>query len=190
MSPESFSFVSTATSNSNQQTIRIPTPAAGANVDIASVAGGKLELDFDPGNATISRSGNDLVFEVDGGGRVTITDFFVVGDQTLPSLVLSSGDEVASAYYLANFNIDLETAAGPGAGAPGGIGRLGSPGSFYRDRATEITEEFPTGPELPFGTVDFTDSAADESPPKFTVAAHNDEISSEPANRWSSWLTI
>lgn len=114
MSPESFSFMPTATSNFNRQTIRIPTPAAGASLDVASVADGKIELDFDPGNAAVSRSGNDLVFEIDGGGRVAITDFFVAGGRTLPSLVLPSGDEVASADYLANFNIDLETAGGNG----------------------------------------------------------------------------
>ncbi|MDL2209404.1 type I secretion C-terminal target domain-containing protein [Desulfovibrio sp. OttesenSCG-928-O18] len=164
MSPESSRSASAA--NSNQQTIRIPAPAAGSNVDIASVAGSKLALDFDPGTATVSRSGNDLVFEVDGGGRVTVTDFFVVGDQALPSLVLPSGDEVASADYLANFNIDLETAAGPGAGAgaPGGgageyaddpgalidgISRLGSLGTMYWNQGTEVPEEIRSETEYP-----------------------------------------
>ena len=43
---------------------------------------------FDSANASFSRSGNSLVFETPGGGSVTVTDFFVVGDQSLPTYTI------------------------------------------------------------------------------------------------------
>ncbi|MDL2271523.1 VWA domain-containing protein [Desulfovibrio sp. OttesenSCG-928-I05] len=154
MAPESIS------NSSNQQAIKVPAPLTGESLDVASVAGGILELGFDPGAATASRSGNDLVFDVDGGGTVTLTDFFVVGDEALPSLVLPSGDEVASADYLASFDIDISTAAGPAAGPAGnpssgsgeygdesgslinGVARIGSLGTNQWGRATDPSVEY------------------------------------------------
>ena len=85
------------TSNSTSGSIiQVAKPQAGAEVSIASEAGAKLALGFDPASATVSRSGNDLVFDLDDGSKVTLSDFFVVGDQALPSLVFPSGDEVAA----------------------------------------------------------------------------------------------
>ena len=79
------------------QTVSVPMPDSGAQAAVASSAGGMLDLGFDPGTATTSRVDNSLVFEVDGGGTVTLTDFFAVGDQTLPTLRLPDGTLVSIA---------------------------------------------------------------------------------------------
>ena len=81
MAPES------NTPNTNtpiRQNVAVPKPDAGANVTIDSSAGGQLQLGFDPSVATPTRSGNDLSFDVEGGGKVTVKDFFAVGDESLP----------------------------------------------------------------------------------------------------------
>lgn len=154
MAPES-----TSASTVSNQTIQIAKPAAGETLNITSVPGGNLAFSFDPAAATITRTGNDLMVEVDGGGTVRLSDFFVVGDQPLPSLTMPDGVSVASADFLSNFNIELETAAGPGAGAGAagsgageyaddagslvdGIDRLGSLGTDYWGYESDVTEQF------------------------------------------------
>ena len=145
------------------QAIQITRPAAGENASFESQGGARLVFDFDPATATVSRAGNDLVFQMDDGGSVTLARFFEVGGQTLPSLVLPAGDEVASADFLSAFDINLETAAGPGASSsaasggsgeyaddPGalidGISRLGSLGTIFWGRETEVPEYYSSIP--------------------------------------------
>ncbi|SBW06236.1 hypothetical protein KL86DPRO_20627 [uncultured delta proteobacterium] len=154
MAPES-----TSVSTVSNQTIQIAKPAAGETLNITSVPGGNLAFSFDPAAATITRTGNDLMVEVDGGGTVRLNDFFVVGDQSLPSLTMPDGVSVASADFLSSFNIELETAAGPGAGAGAagsgageyaddagslvdGVDRLGSLGTDYWGYESEIPEQY------------------------------------------------
>jgi|GEM_PF-6912210 len=150
---------STVTGNVPGQAINIPNilrPDSGTGITIASSAGGVLDLPFDPSTATAHRVDNNLVFELDSGGTVTVTDFFVVGDQSLPSLRLPDGTEVASADFFAGSDLDMTTAAGPAAAAPmggganyaddsgnlmGGLDRLGSLGTDYWARGTEAPEE-------------------------------------------------
>jgi hypothetical protein len=128
-------------------------PDSGTQTAIVSSAGGILDLGFDPGTATTSRVDNNLVFEVDGGGTVTITDFFVVGDQALPTLRLPDGTLVASADFFDGSGLDMSTAAGPTAAGPtpgsgtsyaddsgslmGGVDKFGMLGTDYWSRATE-----------------------------------------------------
>ncbi len=102
MAPESntpnagASAAGTAAAAPIRQNVAVPKPATGADVSVASSAGGQLQLGFDPGAATTTRSGNDLNFAVDGGGKVVVKDFFAVGDESLPSLKLPDGTVVAS----------------------------------------------------------------------------------------------
>ena len=148
--------VTTNTVAAAGQTVSVPRPDSGAQAAIASSAGGVLELGFDPGAATASRVDNSLVFEVDGGGTVTLTDFFAVGDQTLPSLQLPDGTIVASADFFADSDLDISTAAGPAAAGPppgsgtsyaddtgslmGGLDKFGMLGTDYWTRGTEVAE--------------------------------------------------
>ena len=117
------------------QTVAVPTPALGSEIAIASAPNGVMAFSFDPSAATITRVDNSLVFDVDGGGAVTITDYFVVGDQSLPMLRLPDGTEIdAEAFFTAmGSDLDLSTAAGPAAGPPPG-GR----GSSYADDAGSL----------------------------------------------------
>ncbi|MDL2210329.1 hypothetical protein LJC26_05955 [Desulfovibrio sp. OttesenSCG-928-O18] len=165
-----------ANAASAQGVLTVPTPAAGDTLSLTMVPGSGLHLSFNPDQATASRSGNDLTFELDNGGSVTITDFFVVGEGgQLPTLILPDGEEVPAAVALAGGDMDLSTAAGPAAGSdpgsginayaddPGslidGISRLGSLGTIYWTRETEVPEaysdfEYPGGS---FGLDDMTD---------------------------------
>ncbi|SBW07740.1 hypothetical protein KL86DPRO_30109 [uncultured delta proteobacterium] len=140
--------------------LSVPAPKAGDALAVEMIPGSAVELPFNPGDATASRVGNDLVFEQEDSGSVSINNFFVVEDGGgLPSLILPGGEEVAAADALAGSGVELETAAGPGAAgnAPGsgsgeyaddpgslvdGISRLGSLGTIYWDRATEVPEQY------------------------------------------------
>ncbi len=153
MSPES-----SATPTAPTRVIHVPAPTAGQTVSVESSGAGNVQLSFDPSGATYGRSGNNLVFESDNGGRVVLTDFFVVGERPLPSLTLPGGATVAAADLFKG--MDLSTAAGPAAGpsaaaAGGGEGeyadnagslldgvdKLGSLGTVHWGRAIEAPLE-------------------------------------------------
>lgn len=91
--------------------VLISKPSSGETLRVASTPGGVIGFGFDPATSSILRSANDLVLEVGDGGSVRLTNFFVVGDQPLPSLALPGGTNVAAAEYLARFGIDLNPAA-------------------------------------------------------------------------------
>ena len=171
MAPESNAPAAGNTAVAPRQNVTVPAPAAGANTTVDSSAGGQLQLTFDPSTANVDRSGNDLTFQVDGGGTVTVRDFFAVGDESLPSLRLPDGTVVASTDFFEGSGLDMTTAAGPGAGAgaagsgageyaddPGsgilGIDRFGKLGTDWWGRSFERGEEY-LGNEGPGGTVSF-----------------------------------
>lgn len=109
-------------------------PAAGAAV-VASRPGQAFVFDFDLENATFTRSGNNLVIQADNGASVTLSDYFAVGDESLPNLVLADGSVVSGNDFLAQFSdLDLSTAAGPA----GGGAAAGSGAGEYADAAGEL----------------------------------------------------
>lgn len=118
----------------NSRTIHIPAPSSGEIFTATTVPGGTVSLGFDPATATINRVDNNLEFLTDEGGAVQLVDFFVVGDQPLPSLTLPDGDTVASSEFLSAFDIDIETAAGPATDDPG------SGSGEYADDAGSLIE--------------------------------------------------
>ncbi|MCL1915157.1 MAG: hypothetical protein FWG17_00385 [Desulfovibrionaceae bacterium] len=109
----------TATPTPTGRVVEVPSPAANQNLNIISPVGGILVLPFDASEAAFVRQGNDLVLEKDGG-TVTMSDFFAVGDGSLPSLQLPDGAVISSADFLASMDIDVTTAAGD----MGATGRL------------------------------------------------------------------
>ncbi|MDL2272576.1 hypothetical protein LJC23_06040, partial [Desulfovibrio sp. OttesenSCG-928-I05] len=150
MSPES-------TARAAGTVIAVAAPASGASLTVQSEANAILDLAFNPAEATMGREGNDLVFELDGGGTVTLQNFFEVGDESLPDLRFPDGTEVASLDFLSGVDFDISTAAGPAGGqgnpssgsgeysddpgaAVNGINRIGMLGTDYWGRATEIPE--------------------------------------------------
>ena len=139
--------------------VTVPAPASGAEVSVASEAGGNLIFGFDPATATATRpeGSNDLVFDVDGGGKVTLSGFFEVGDNTLPNLTLPDGTVVAAADFFQGSDLDMTTAAGPGAGSAAsggtsydddggallaGLDKYGMLGTDYWGRGTAVAAEF------------------------------------------------
>ena len=180
--------------NSSTKVVTVPMPLPGNALAVDMVPGNALQLPFDPGSANASRAGSDLVFEVENGGSITINNFFAAGEGgELPALILPGGMEVSSASVFGEDRFDLSTAAGgdgnntaesSGTGDyaddPGsllnGIDRLGSLGTMYWDRTTEVPEEY-TGPERPAGSftldgqtdlgglIGFTDSVYEDGLP-------------------------
>ena len=112
-------------------TLAVPKPDAGAEISVPSSPGGVLEFEFDPSQATVTREDYNLVFEVDGGGKVVVQDYFIVGDESLPDLKIpalegeSEATLIASTDFFAGSDLDMSTAAGETSAPPSG----GSDGS-------------------------------------------------------------
>ena len=150
----------TNSTGTNVASVHVPMPLRGDNLAVDMIPGNAVQLPFNPESADASRAGNDLVFEMEDGGSVTVNNFFIVEDGgDLPTLILPDGVEVASAEVFDASVMDLTTAAGgqsnsttgdsgsgdysDDAGALiGGIGRLGALGTFYWNRSTEVSEEY------------------------------------------------
>ena len=138
--------------------LAIPYPLSGQTYSVDMIPAGAVRLSFNPDDATVTRSGDNLTFVLEQGGSVTINDFFVVEDGgDLPELILPDGAVVPAALAFGDSDLDLTTAAGPGAtgAAPGngasdyadnpgslieGIDRLGSLGTDYWGRGTEYSD--------------------------------------------------
>jgi VCBS repeat-containing protein len=182
--PTSSNAGNTAAPRPGGRTVAVPRPEQGAEVIVQSSPGGRLDFGFDPGEATAARpeNSNDLVFDVEGGGKVTISGFFEVGNESLPTLSLPDGVEVAAADFFAGSDMDMTTAAGPGRASGsgtsyddnagsllGGLDMYGKLGTDQWGRATENTLEI-QGTEFPGGTFSFsvgttgTETADDERP--------------------------
>ena len=146
---------------SHEQTGKVVVPAPDQQrqeVEVPIELAAKVQLEFDPGTASAERVDNNLVFTFDDGKKVTLVDFFVTEGNPLPALELPGGAEVASADILAALNpdMDLKTAAGPGARSGGtsyaddpgdlldGLGRLGSLGTDQWGRSTDAPTIAPT----------------------------------------------
>ena len=68
---------STTTAAQRGAVLAVPAPAANETLRVDMVPGSEVQLPFEPGQTTVSRSENSLVFELDNGGTVTINNFFV-----------------------------------------------------------------------------------------------------------------
>lgn len=156
----------------SNKVINITATAPGTKETIESTAGGKIQFGYDPANASFERVDNSLVITANDGGSVVLENYFVVGDQPLPDFVLPDGTVVAGADFLQAQagNMDLSTAAGRTAAAPGsggtnydddagsllgGVDKLGSQGTDYWDRGTRTTET-DLGLEVPGATIGLT----------------------------------
>ena len=154
--------------SSNGANIAIPTPSAGQVLSVPSSPGGNLVFSFDPVEAEFSRQDNAVSIKVNGG-EVVLEDFFVVGENALPTFTLPDGTVVDPTDIFAD--MDLATAAGPAfSGAEnsglnayaddpgallGGVDRLGSLGTMYWDRNTEVPENYTGVAERPGGLFSF-----------------------------------
>ena len=80
----------------DRQRIAVPRPGQGADLVIQSFSGCQLDLGFDLDTVTARRSGNDLIFQVDSGGKVTFKEFFAVDYASMPTLRQPDGTVVPS----------------------------------------------------------------------------------------------
>ncbi|WP_027187982.1 Calx-beta domain-containing protein [Desulfovibrio cuneatus] len=160
----------------NSSPVVVPGVQANQEISIPAVAGAEVQFQFDPTSATVTRVDNSLVFTLDNGGKVTITDFFVTDGQPLPMLALPDGQVVPSEAVLAGLNgdMDLSTAAGPAARPPssggtsyedsagsliGGTDRLGSLGTDGWGNSLSQPEQGIGTLEVPGGTFSFDASS-------------------------------
>ena len=100
-------------------------PGAGQVRVVEAAAGALFELAFAAEDASLARSGNDLVFNFENGGRIVLAGFFAAGDtDALPQFTLPEGGTISGYEFLAALDPDLLPAAGPGAGGAtgGGVG--------------------------------------------------------------------
>ena len=100
----------------SRSVVRVGLPAAGTTRSISLSAGAALELGFPEGEAIFERSGKDLLIGLNGGGSVTVGNFFAVGE--LPVMKLHDGVEVAGKEFLSlqSPDMDLSPASGPTSG--------------------------------------------------------------------------
>ncbi|MDL2216196.1 hypothetical protein LJB81_00515, partial [Desulfovibrio sp. OttesenSCG-928-M14] len=115
----------------SQQSTLVPFPEKGETIALTVEPGANLLFAFDPGMALASRTGNDLVFETEDGGTVTITDFFIAPDDSLPDLIMPDETVIAAVDFFSGSDLDLATASGDaGASTGGGTGYNDDPGSL------------------------------------------------------------
>ena len=110
MAPES---TIPTTTEAPHRILQAPKPQAGQAVTVHSTAGAEITLGFEPGEATMSREGENLSFRFNDGGSVVLTNFFAVGSQPLPNFKLPDGAEVSSRDFFATLDVGFSTAAGP-----------------------------------------------------------------------------
>ncbi len=93
-----------------------------------------VQLNFNPADVTVERVDNNLIFKLADGQEVIIEDFFVTDGEALPALAFLDGTKVESKDFLLalDANMDISTAAGPTAAAPG------SGGTNYEDYSGEL----------------------------------------------------
>ncbi len=94
--------------------INLSRPAAGASQNIPCAPDARFVFDFPTTDATMTRSGEDLVFSFVDGASVVLQDFYgTYNKDQLPSFAME-GVEVAAADFFAAMNQeDLMPAAGP-----------------------------------------------------------------------------
>ncbi len=153
----------------NQKLIR---PGAGEQVALPVGPDAKLEFTFNPGDADLSKDGQNFVLTFQDGAKLTLEGFYDnFGDNTQPPTLVMDGQELPGEQFLAALNNpDLMPAAGPAAGPAlgggsyedallagvSGVDRLDKLVFDGWGRGTEPTEEFIGGPgvdpEEPGGT--------------------------------------
>lgn len=93
-------------------------PAAGAQNVINAEPDSRIELNFPTDQATLERSGNDLVFHFDDGSSIVIRDFYTAyTKESMPDFVLDGTPISGEQFFTALNGEDLMPAAGPAANA-------------------------------------------------------------------------
>ncbi len=97
--------------------IQLQKPAAGQTTTITPAPEDRLVLQFDTGDATLTRAGDNLNMAFEDGSSVSLTDFYkAYTSENMPTFVIGDA-EIDGEQFFAGMADDLMPAAGPGAGA-------------------------------------------------------------------------
>lgn len=93
-------------------------PEAGTQAVFEAAGDSRIDLNFPTDQATLERSGNDLIFHFDDGSTVVLRDFYTAYTKdSMPDFVIE-GTPIAGAQFFTALNEpDLMPAAGPAANA-------------------------------------------------------------------------
>lgn len=93
-------------------------PEAGTQAVFEAAGDSRIDLNFPTDQATLERSGNDLIFRFDDGSTVVLRDFYTAYTKdSMPDFVIE-GTPIAGAQFFTALNEpDLMPAAGPAANA-------------------------------------------------------------------------
>lgn len=97
--------------------ITLSRPQAGQHIVLESVPDSRLVLQFPTDQATMERTGDNLVFSFEDGSKIELANFYTqYSQESMPDFEVD-GTLVAGADFFNAFGPDLMPAAGPAAGA-------------------------------------------------------------------------
>ena len=93
-------------------------PEAGTQAVFEAVGDSRIDLNFPTDQATLERSGNDLIFRFDDGSTVVLRDFYTAYTKdSMPDFVIEGTPIAGEQFFTALNEPDLMPAAGPAANA-------------------------------------------------------------------------
>ena len=93
-------------------------PEAGTQAVFEAAGDSRIDLNFSTDQATLERSGNDLIFRFDDGSTVVLRDFYTAYTKdSMPDFVIEGTPIAGEQFFTALNEPDLMPAAGPAANA-------------------------------------------------------------------------
>ena len=93
-------------------------PEAGTQAVFEAARDSRIDLNFPTDQATLERSGNDLIFRFDDGSTVVLRDFYTAYTKdSMPDFVIEGTPIAGEQFFTALNEPDLMPAAGPAANA-------------------------------------------------------------------------
>ena len=93
-------------------------PEAGTQAVFEAAGDSRIDLNFPTDQATLERSGNDLIFRFDDGSTVVLRDFYTADTKdSMPDFVIEGTPIAGEQFFTALNEPDLMPAAGPAANA-------------------------------------------------------------------------
>lgn len=91
-------------------------PEAGTQAVFEAARDSRIDLNFPTDQATLERSGNDLIFRFDDGSTVVLRDFYTAYTKdSMPDFVIEGTPIAGEQFFTALNEPDLWPAAGPAA---------------------------------------------------------------------------
>ncbi len=114
-------------------------PYAGQDLIVKPANDDRLVFDFAISDILLKKAGDDLLFTFDDGGKIILTDFYVVyNSDNMPEFIIDE-NIISSGAFFTVFNVELMPAAGPLLDTISFQGTLDN-GSFNEYESSEILE--------------------------------------------------